>query len=211
MKKLLFVSSSLNGKQSRSSQVARELIESLDEEHGRFGIVERALGDGTIRHLSGEYLQAIAAAPIHRTPRQQQLARSGDALIEELEAADVIVIAAPMYNFTIPSTLKAWFDHVTRSGRTFRYTEEGRPEGLLRRKKVYVVASRGGIYTGDSPTKAYDFQEPYLRTMLGFIGLSDVTFVHVEGQQISPAEAKAGVQRAREAVGRLAPRTRVAA
>ena len=211
MKHLLFVSASLHGKQSRSSQVAGELIESLDEEHGRLAVVERALGDGTIRHLTSEYLQAIATAPIHRTPRQQQLARTGDGLIEELEGADVIVIAAPMYNFTIPSTLKAWFDHVTRLGRTFRYTADGRPEGLLKDKQVYVVASRDRIYSGDSPIKADDFQEPYLRTMLGFIGLSDVTFVYVEGQQISPTEAPAGLQRARESLGRLAPRARAAA
>ena len=211
MKNLLFVSASLAGKQSRSSRIARELIDSLEAELGRIRVTGRDLGDGTIRHLSGEYLQAIATAPIHRTPRQQQLARTGDRLIEELESADVIVIAAPMYNFTIPSTLKAWFDHVTRSGRTFRYTTEGRPQGLLKDKKVYVVASRGGIYSGASPVKAMDFQEPYLRTMLGFIGLNDVTFVHVEGQRISPAEAEAGLQRARETLARIAPQTRAAA
>ena len=211
MKNLLFVSASLAGKQSRSSRIARELIDSLEAELGRIRVTERDLGDGTIRHLSGEYLQAIGTAPIHRTPRQQQLARMGDGMIEELESADVIVIAAPMYNFTIPSTLKAWFDHVTRSGRTFRYTAEGRPQGLLKDKKVYVVASRGGIYSGNSPVKALDFQEPYLRTMLSFIGLNDVTFVHVEGQRISPAEAEAGLQRARETLVRIAPQTRAAA
>jgi FMN-dependent NADH-azoreductase len=211
MKNLLFVSASLAGKQSRSGQVARELLASLEAEHGRLNLVERDLGDAAIRHLNGEYLQAIATAPIHRTPRQQQLARVGDALIEELEAADVVVIAAPMYNFAIPSTLKAWFDHVMRAGRTFRYTEEGQPQGLLKDKKVYVVASRGGIYSGDSPAKALDFQEPYLRAVLAFIGLNDVTFVRVEGQRISPAEAEAGLQRAREALGRILPHRRAAA
>ena len=106
---------------------------------------------------------------------------------------------------------KNQFDHVTRAGRTFRYTAEGRPQGLLKDRKVYVVASRGGIYSGDSPMKAMDFQEPYLRAMLAFIGLTDVTFIHVEGQMISAAEAEAGLQRARETLGKIVPRIRAAA
>lgn len=122
----------------------------------------------------------------------------------------MIVIAAPMYNFTIPSTLKAWLDHITRAGRTFRYTPEGVPEGLLKGKKVYVIASRGGVYSGDSPVRSLDFQEPYLRTILGFNGLTDVTVIHVEGQKISPAAAEEGVKRAQEAVARLAPLARAA-
>jgi FMN-dependent NADH-azoreductase len=211
MKNLLLVTASLHGKHSRSVRLARELIELLQDTLGRFHVTERELGDGTIRHLSGEYLQAISTAPIQRTPRQKQLARVGDGLIEEVEAADVIVIAAPMYNFTIPSTLKSWFDHVARSGRTFRYTPEGRPQGLLKDKKVYVVESRGGFYGGDSPANEPDFHEPYLKAMLGFIGLNDVSFVHVEGQDISPSEAQAGVREAREVLATLVLRPRVAA
>ena len=134
-----------------------------------------------------------------RSERQQRIANESDPLLEEVEAADVIVIAAPMYNFSISSTLKAWIDHITRAGRTFQYTANG-PEGLLKNKKVFVVTARGGIYTGDSPAKAYDFQEPYLRTILGFNGLTDVTFIHVEGQKISPDAADAGIAQARQAV-----------
>ncbi|HEX5281261.1 MAG TPA: NAD(P)H-dependent oxidoreductase [Micropepsaceae bacterium] len=201
MKNLLFISSSLSGQHSNSDRVAGELIAAL----GPTRINERRLGDGTIPHLTGEYLQAVMTAPGDRSPRQYALAKRGDAYIEDVEAADAIVIAAPMYNFSIPSTLKAWIDHITRSGRTFRYTAEGRPEGLLKDKKVYVVASRGGIYTGDSPAKPFDFQEPYLRAMLGFVGLTDVNFVHVEGQRISPAAAEAGLNRAREAIAQIAP------
>lgn len=201
MKNLLFVTSSLSGGDSRSERIARELITAL----GRTRIYERRLGDGSIPHLTGEYLQAIMTAPGNRTPRQHTLAKDGDAYIEDVEAADAIVIAAPMYNFAIPSTLKAWIDHITRAGRTFRYTADGRPEGLLKNKKVYVVAARGGIYTGESPVKSFDFQEPYLRAMLAFIGLSDVTFVHVEGQRISSAAADAGLNKARQAITRIAP------
>lgn len=115
------------------------------------------------------------------------------------------MIAAPMYNFSIPSTLKAWLDYITRAGRTFRYTPEGRPEGLLKDKKVYVVAYRGGIYSGDSPVKALDFQELYLRATLSFIGLTDVSFVHVEGQRISPAAAEAGLNKARQIIAQIVP------
>ena len=201
MKNLLFVTSSLSGNDSRSERIARELIGALGQHH----ISERRLGDGTIPHLTGEYLQAVMTAPGNRTPRQHAFAKRGDAYIEDVEAADVIVIAAPMYNFSIPSTLKAWLDHITRAGRTFRYTAEGRPEGLLKDKKVYIVASRGGVYTGDSPAKPLDFQEPYLRAMLAFVGLTDVSFVHVEGQRISPAAAEAGLDKARKAIMQIAP------
>lgn len=206
MKNLLFVTSSVSGEDSKSERVARELIAAL----GQTRVNERRLGDGSIPHLTGEYLAAIMTAPNNRTMRQHELAKRGDAYIEDVEAADAIVIAAPMYNFAIPSTLKAWLDHVTRAGRTFRYTAEGRPEGLLKDKKVYVVASRGGVYTGDSPVKPLDFQEPYLRHMLGFIGLTDVSFVHVEGQKISPAAAEAGLNKARQTIAEIAPLARAA-
>ena len=109
-----------------------------------------------------------------------------------------------MYNFTIPSTLKAWIDHIARAGRTFRYTAAG-PEGLLKGRRVFVVASRGGVYTGESPARALDFQEPYLRSMLAFLGLTDVTFIHVEGLQVSPEAAAAGIDRARQAIGGMLP------
>ncbi|HWE06234.1 MAG TPA: NAD(P)H-dependent oxidoreductase, partial [Rhizomicrobium sp.] len=113
-------------------------------------------------------------------------------------------IAAPMYNFTISSTLKAWIDHITRAGRTFGYTAQG-PEGLLKNKKVFVVTARGGIYSGDSAMKPYDFQEPYLRTILGFLGMTDVTFIHTEGLNISTDAAEAGVARARAAIADVIP------
>ncbi|HYM04716.1 MAG TPA: NAD(P)H-dependent oxidoreductase, partial [Stellaceae bacterium] len=123
-------------------------------------------------------------------------------LIAEVEVADTIVLAVPMYNFAIPSTLKAWIDHVARAGRTFRYTAAG-PEGLLKGKKVFVVTGRGGIYSGDVPAKIMDFQEPYLRAVLGFLGLDDVTFIHVEGLKVSPESAAHGLDHARKHVGEV--------
>ena len=139
-----------------------------------------------------------------RAMTERRAAALADTLIEEVEAADVIVIAAPMYNFSIPSTLKAWIDHIVRAGRTFRYGAAG-PEGLLKGKKVFIVTGRGGVYSGESPAKSLDFQEPYLRAMLGFLGLDDVAFIHVEGLKMSPEAAAAAIERAREAIGDLLP------
>src|SRR5690606_22026455 len=110
-----------------------------------------------------------------RTPEQQTLAATADAAIAELQAADVLVLGVPMYNFGIPSTLKAWIDSIARAGTTFRYTANG-PEGLLKGKQAYVLAARGGAYQG---TPA-DTQTPYLKTFLGFVGITDVTFVYAE-------------------------------
>src|SRR5947209_2432945 len=153
MKNLLFVKSTLSGAQSRSVAVAQDLVTEI---RGRQGVkvIERDVSAGAVPHLTGEFLAAAATAPVHRSPRQHSIANAGDALLDEVEAADIIVIAAPMYNFTIPSTLHAWLDHITRAGRTFRYNADGRPEGLLKDKVVYVVTARGGVYTGDSPARA---------------------------------------------------------
>jgi FMN-dependent NADH-azoreductase len=123
-------------------------------------------------------------------------------MIEELEAADTVVLAVPMYNFSIPSTLKAWIDHVARAGRTFRYTANG-PEGLLKNKQVFVVTGRGGIYSGDAPTRVLDFQEPYLRGILGFLGLTNVTFIHIEGLSIGAESAERGFAQARHAINAI--------
>ena len=200
MKSLLFLTSSLSGADSKSAQVGREFIAAWQRNHGQARVIERDLGTGAIPHLTGEHLEALTTAPDRRSNRHRWLVKASDELIGEVETADVLVIAVPMYNFSIPSTLKAWIDHITRAGRTFRYTSEGRPEGLLKNKKVYVIAARGGIFSGDSALKALDFQEPYLRTILGFNGLTDVTFLYVEGQKISPAAAAAGLAQARETI-----------
>lgn len=203
MKNLLFLTSSLFGDDSKSTQVAGEFVSAWKAANGPARIVQRDLAGSAVPHLTGEHLAAWMTAPADRSERQRTIANESDPLLEEVEAADVIVIAAPMYNFSISSTLKAWIDHITRAGRTFQYTANG-PEGLLKNKKVYVVTARGGVYTGDSPARAYDFQEPYLRTILGFNGLTDVTFIHVEGQKMSPTAAEAALANARATVRELA-------
>ena len=204
MAKLLFVTSSLFGEGSQSRLIAGEFIDRWRRSHPRTVVLERELTAETMPHLS---LPALAAAvtPVEtRSSEQHQAAALADTLIAEVEAAEVIVLAVPMYNFSIPSTLKAWIDHITRSGRTFRYGAGG-PEGLLRGKKVFVITGRGLVYGDSSPGKDMDFQAPYLRAMLAFLGLDDVTFIHLEGLKISPETAAGTIERARQAIGDLLP------
>jgi|SRR5579863_856906 len=202
MSKVLLVTSSLFGGQSKSAQIAGELVEAWRRTHPGTTVVARALTPDSIPHLSLDILGALMTPAEKRSAEQIASVDFADHLIEELEAADVIVLAVPMYNFSIPSTLKAWIDHIARAGRTFRYTAAG-PEGLLKGKKVFVVTGRGGVYSGDAPAKLFDFQEPYLRGVLGFLGLTDTTFVHVEGLKVSPEAAEQGIARARENIAAI--------
>lgn len=199
---LLLVTSSLFGAASQSRQIAAEFVTAWQGSHPGTTVVERDLNAASIPHLSQDTLAALGTPAGKRTAAQQVAASLADTLIEEVEAADTIVLAVPMYNFTIPSTLKAWIDHVARAGRTFRYGAAG-PEGLLKGKKVFIVTGRGGAYSGESPARAMDFQEPYLRAMLGFLGLMDVTFIHIEGLAVSPEAAAQGRARARQAIGAI--------
>jgi FMN-dependent NADH-azoreductase len=202
MSKLLLVTSSLFAHQSKSGQFAREFVEAWRRTHPDTAVIERDLTPATMPHLSPDALGALMTPAEQRSAEQSAAVAFADSLIEELEAADTIVLAVPMYNFSIPSTLKAWIDHVARAGRTFRYTAAG-AEGLLKGKKVFIVTGRGGVYSGDSPAKVLDFQEPYLRAVLAFLGLGDVTFVHVEGLKVSPEAAEDGVARARGQIAAL--------
>jgi FMN-dependent NADH-azoreductase len=205
MGNLLFVTSSLFGGRSRSEGLAREFLARYP--HG--SLTQRELAPAATPHLDGETIAALGVAAAERTERQREKVAFADGLIEEVEAADTIVLAVPMYNFSIPSTLKAWIDHIARAGRTFRYTATG-PEGLLKGKKVFVVTARGGQYAGDGPHRAYDFQEPYLRSVLGFLGLDDVTFLHLEGLNISPEAAAQGLVKARAALDTIVPQREAA-
>lgn len=200
MRNVLFVSSSLMGENAKSRQVGSEIVRRVAGP--RAHVVERHLTSANIPHLTLETLAALGVAADQRTPAQTAAVRFADQIIEEVEAADVIVIGAPMYNFSIPSTLKAWFDHIARAGRTFRYTANG-PEGLLKGKKIYVVASRGGYYTGESPARVMDFQEPYIRAFWSFLGVTDVYFIHIEGQAIGAEAAAKGVADAIEMVTKI--------
>ncbi len=172
---LLHISSSIFGADGKSSQLSRHFIEQFQAQHPGSKVTERDLAQNPVPHLDLATLQANLTAPEQRTAEQQATAALADELIGELQTHDVLLLSVPMYNFGIPSTLKAWIDSVARAGTTFRYTANG-PEGLLKNKKAYVMAARGGAYQGT----AADTQTAYLKTFLGFIGITDVTFVYAE-------------------------------
>lgn len=203
MGSLLFVTASLMGDKSQSRQVANDYVAAVRAAHPGLAVVERHLTPDNTPHLGMDALAGLGASADARTPAQSAAVAFADSIIEEVEAADTIVLAVPMYNFSVPSTLKAWLDHLARAGRTFKYSANG-PEGQLQGKRVIVVESRGGFYTGDSPAKGMDFQEPYLRAIFGFLGITDVSFVQVEGQAIGPDVAAKGLATAKTAITRLA-------
>ena len=152
-----------------------------------------------VPHLSAERFGAFIARPEERSPAQQAVVAYSDALISELKQADVLVLGLPMYNFGVPSQLKAYFDHIARVGVTFKYTEQG-PVGLLTAKRVVVFAARGGLYAGTP----LDTQTSYVRDFLRFLGISDVEFVYAEGLHISPQSKAAGLSKAAAQIARLA-------
>ena len=185
MKTLLHVRSSLFGDQGQSAVLAADLISQWQARNPGARVIVRDLIATPLPHLDAERFAALNSKREVRTHSQQRIVAESDALIAELREADQIVLAAPMYNFAIPSQLKSWFDHIARAGVTFRYTESG-AEGLLGGRPVTVLATRGGFYAG---TPA-DSQTPWLATMLGFLGLTEVTFIYAEGIAVS-ADRKA--------------------
>jgi len=163
-------------------------------------VIARDLGAAPPPHPDALTLEAAALPATVRNHRQQAAAELADVLLEELEAADVVLIGAPMYNFSVPSTLKAWFDLVSRPGRTFRYGPEGH-EGLVSGKTVVAVTARGGFYQdAGSSDAASDLQEALILSFFRFMGLDDIRFVHAEGQGIDPVTAQTHEQRARAAI-----------
>jgi FMN-dependent NADH-azoreductase len=194
---ILIVDSAATGAQS----VSRRLTGALAEAAPGARIVRRDIGAGPIPHLTEETVFALRGKEPETDAERSALALS-DALIEELREADTIVIGAPMYNFGMPSTLKAWFDHVLRARVTFRYTEAG-PEGLLKGKKAIVVLSRAGLYS-TGPAAAMDSQEPHIRTLLAFIGIDDVAFVRAERLAFGPEAAEASIAEAVDQLRALA-------
>ena len=200
MTNILIVDSAATGDSSVSRRLTGE-FEALLSARGPVRIVRRDVGVEPVPHLTAETTPAIRGGEAETDAGREALALS-DALIAELKAADLVVIGAPMYNFGMASTLKAWFDHVLRARVTFRYTESG-PEGLLKGRKAIVVESRAGLYS-EGPAAAMDSQEPHLRTLLGFIGLDDVTFVRAERLAFGPEAAEASIAGAVEQLRALA-------
>lgn len=199
MTHLLQLNTSLFSDQGQSSQLAQQFVAKWKTSHPDSHVQLRDLAAKPIAHLDAERFAAFTAEPQSRSPEQQVIVDESDQLIEELQAADVIVLGLPLYNFGIPSQLKAYFDHVARSGVTFRYTEDG-PQGLLENKKVYVFAARGGLYAGTP----LDTQTDYVRHILAFLGIHDVEFVYAEGLNVSADSKDAALTQAAADITRLA-------
>ena len=199
MSRILVIESSARQQGSVSRELTQQFIANWQAAHPADPIQVRDLAVDPVPHLDATLLGGWM------TPSEQQseaekaaLARS-NLLTDEVLAADVLVLAAPMYNFAIPSTLKAWLDHVLRAGVTFKYTETG-PQGLLTGKRAFVLTARGGIYAGS----ALDHQEPYLRQALAFIGIHDVQFIHAEGLNLGAEFSEKGLAQARAKVAEVA-------
>lgn len=199
MTNLLQINASINNGNGQSSLLANRFVAAFRSSHPEARIVVRDVAAQPVPHLDGERFAAFITAAERRSAAQNAAVAYSDALIDELKQADLVVLGLPMYNFGIPSQLKAYFDHIARAGVTFRYSEQG-PVGLLTGKRALVFAARGGIYAG-SPL---DTQTGYVRDILRFIGLSDVEFVYAEGLNISPQSKEAGLAKAAAEIGRLA-------
>ncbi len=202
MSRVLHVQSSPNLSGSVSRDLSAGFVARHLENHPDDTVVTRDLVTGNMPHLGVDLLGGFAGKPEALSPEQSQALRLSNELIDELSAADLIVISAPMYNFSVPSQLKSWIDHIVRAGRTFQYTEGGR-KGLMTGKRAVVCLASGGVYS-DGPFKTYDFQESYLRAVLGFIGVTDISVIRAEGLAMgSDAVAKA-VAGAQERIAELA-------
>jgi FMN-dependent NADH-azoreductase len=201
MRNVLVIDSSPNLSTSVSRRLTRRFAEAWAEQNPGDRIVHRDLGVNPPPHLDAETLAAWFTPAEKRDADASRRSQLSEALIGELKDADVVVIGAPMHNFSIPSGLKTWIDHVARAGQTFRYTAEG-PVGLLADRPVYVLSSRGGFYSEGSGNEAADFQESQLVHVLGFVGLNDVTVIRAEKQAIDPESARAAVEAAEDRIDR---------
>ncbi len=199
MANLLFIESSPRAT-SVSSAVAREYVTKWQQQNPTGTVVRRNVAANPVPHITEAWIAAVFTPAENRTPEQKQLLALSDTLIGELEAADTIVIAVPMHNFGISAHLKTWIDQIVRAGRTFAYSSEGYKGLLDGNKKVIVITARGGAYPAGTPVGAFDQQEPYLRAILGFLGLKDIHFIHTEnqnrGQELAQQGFHAGVEAA---------------
>lgn len=189
MSRILNIISSPRGEQSNSIKLANALIDRLREKDPASVLKEKNLATQPFPHLEEAHLNAFFT-PVEKHTEENKIAiQHSNQAIQEIMDADILVIGAPMYNFGISSALKAWIDHITRAGITFKYTQHG-PVGLIEGKKAYVVVTTGGVYSsGDY--QPFDFVTPYLKTALGFIGITDVTFIRGEGFAVSSMQDKA--------------------
>jgi FMN-dependent NADH-azoreductase len=199
--KLLHIDSSVLGPNSVSRKVSAAVVERLRQANPALEVGYRDLTATPLSHLSGSHLAAAQGASSSDASLQQDLA-VGQAVLEEFLAADIVVLGAPMYNFTIPSQLKAWIDRIVVGGKTFKYGANG-PEGLAGNKRVVVAISRGGFYGAGTPAAALEHLESYLRGVFGFIGVTKLEFISADGVQVGPEHREKALANALEAVTNL--------
>jgi FMN-dependent NADH-azoreductase len=200
---LLHIDSSALGDFSASRELTRALADAVRANTPDARYRYRDLASAPPAHVTGALLGALRAQAEASADLQPEVTLT-DELLREFLAADVVIVGAPMYNFSIPSTLKAWIDRVAQAGKTFRYTEKG-PEGLAGGKKVVIVSSRGSVFTG-TPIESLDHQESYLRTVFGFLGITDIEVLRAEGLGLGPEARATAVAGAQAQVPQLAAR-----
>jgi FMN-dependent NADH-azoreductase len=199
---LLHIDSSVLGSNSASRALSSEIVARQVALHPGIQVVHRDLATDAALHLSSDHLAAWQGSPVQDAVLGADLAKGG-AYLDELFAADIIVIGAPMYNFSIPSQLKAWIDRVVVAGKTFRYGANG-AEGLLKDKKVFIASSRGNVYAAGSPASALEHHESYLTGVLSFIGLTDVSIVRAEGLAFGAEAKETAMTKARANIAAMA-------
>ena len=199
MSNVLIIESSARQQGSFSRQLTQQFISQWQAAHPTDQVTVRDLALHPVPHLDANLLGGWMKPEAQRSADEHASLKRSDELTDELLAADVLVLAAPMYIFAIPSTLKAWLDHVLRAGVTFKYTETG-PQGLLTGKKAYVLTARGGLYAGSTS----DHQEPYLRQVMAFVGIHDVTFIHAEGMNLGGDFQEKGLNQAKARLSAIA-------
>jgi FMN-dependent NADH-azoreductase len=189
MKRILHIISSPRGAASQSIKLGKAIVEKIQAKYPGSTVSETNLNDLNFPHLEESHITAFYTPAENQTPENKIALQHSDEAINAIFAADIIVIGAPLYNFTIHSTLKAWIDHIVRKGITFTYGENGL-QGLILDKKVYLAMSSGGVYT-EGPMQSFDFVVPYLQTVLGFIGLKDMSVFRIEGTAMPGMEQAA--------------------
>jgi FMN-dependent NADH-azoreductase len=200
MSNLLVINSSAAGADSVSRVLVADAVSRLMAAEPGAQVTHRDLDASPVPNLTSQTLAGVRGTPT--TAAEIAARKLSDELIAELRAADTIVIGAPMYNFSTSTLLRAWFDYVLRAGETFSYSAAG-PKGLLGGKRVIVIEARGGVYS-EGPAATIDFQEPYLRHLLGFVGITDVTFVHVEKLAFGPEAREASLKNAKTQISNFA-------
>jgi len=199
--KLLHIDASILGANSASRELSGAVVERLHKATPSLDVAYRDLAAEPLPHLSGDHLAAAQGA-VPESPAVPKDVATSQAVLDEFLAADIVVIGAPMYNFTIPSQLKAWIDRIVVAGKTFRYGAAG-PEGLGGNKRVIIAISRGGLYGPGTPSAAFEHLETYLRVVFGFIGVTNLEIIVAEGLQIGPEQRAKSMQDALQAAGSL--------